>query len=248
MPSLDPASVAPLSAVPIDGPQVLMIDADDTLWENNIYFERAIDRFIDLVAHPEMSPAEVREAFDRLESQRVKTHGYGTGAFHQSLIAGYVHLTGSDVTADAHEHLAACAVSVRDAELTLLDGVLETLPLLAERHTLILVTKGDHEEQTAKLSRSGLGDHFRHVEVLREKHTAAYETLLHRYDCDPAATWMIGNSPRSDANPALAAGMHAVYLPHPSTWVLEREPLAVPQHGRKLLHMSSFRELLQHFL
>jgi putative hydrolase of the HAD superfamily len=243
-------SSSPITAPPapmLDRPQVLMIDADDTLWENNIYFERAIDRFIDLVAHPEMSPVEVRDAFDRLEAMRVKTHGYGSGAFHQSLIAGYAHLTGSDVTPDAHEHLAACAGSVRDAELTLLDGVLETLPLLAARHTLILVTKGDHDEQTTKLARSGLQEHFHHVEVLKEKHTAAYETLLDRYDCDPAVTWMIGNSPRSDANPALTAGMHAVYLPHPSTWVLEREELGEPKHGRRLLHLSSFRELLYHF-
>ncbi|SEB37482.1 HAD family hydrolase [Terriglobus roseus] len=232
---------------PLLNGQVLMIDADDTLWENNIYFERAIDRFIDLVAHPEMSPTEVREAFDRLEAKRVKTHGYGTGAFHQSLIAGYAHLTGAEVTADAHQHLAACAGSIRDAELTLLDGVFDTLPLLAAKHTLILVTKGDHEEQTAKLARSGLHQHFHHVEVLPEKHTAAYEALLDRYGCDPAVTWMIGNSPRSDANPALAAGMHAVYVPHPSTWVLEREALGEPRHGRQLLHLSSFRELLHHF-
>jgi putative hydrolase of the HAD superfamily len=241
--SLDLSVVNTLS----DEPQVLMIDADDTLWENNIYFERAIERFVELVAHPSLSPAEVREAFDRLESQRVKTHGYGTGAFHQSLIAGYAHLTGSELTPETHEQLASCAGSVRDAELTLLDGVWETLPLLAEKHTLLLVTKGDHNEQEAKLVRSGLGEHFRHVEVLREKHKAAYETLLERYDCDPSATWMIGNSPRSDTNPALAAGMHAVYLPHPSTWVLEREPLGTPRDGRRLLHLSSFRELLQHF-
>jgi putative hydrolase of the HAD superfamily len=224
-----------------------MIDADDTLWENNIYFERAIDHFIDLVAHPALSPAEVREAFDRLEAVRVKTHGYGTGAFHQSLIAGYEHLTGAPCSDDAAKHLANCANGVRHAELTLLDGVLETLPQLAERHTLMLVTKGNHEEQTEKLLRSGLGDHFHHVEVLHEKHVGAYEVLLERYGHDPATTWMIGNSPRSDMNPALAAGMHAVYLPHPSTWVLEQEEIGVPHEGRRLLHLSSFRELMHHF-
>ena len=31
---------------PIHRRQTLMIDADDTLWENNIYFERAIAGFI----------------------------------------------------------------------------------------------------------------------------------------------------------------------------------------------------------
>jgi putative hydrolase of the HAD superfamily len=241
------SSAIPRSLPEISGPQVLMIDADDTLWENNIYFERAIDRFVALVAHPELSHSEVRDAFDRLEALRVKTHGYGTGAFHQSLIAGYEHLTGVPCSEDAARHIESCADSVRDADLTLLDGVSDTLPHLASRHTLILVTKGDHEEQSAKLERSGLGHHFHHVEVLREKHVGAYETLLSRHACDPAATWMIGNSPRSDTNPALAAGMHAVYLPHPSTWVLEQEPVGSPQHGRHLLHLSSFSELLHHF-
>jgi putative hydrolase of the HAD superfamily len=224
-----------------------MIDADDTLWENNIYFEAAIERFIRIVDHPELNPVEVRSAFDTLEASRIHTHGYGTHAFHQSLIAGYEHLTNTACTSDVADQLHQCAESIRVADLTLLDGVHETLPRLSQKHTVILVTKGDHEEQHGKLQRSGLADHFHHVEVLREKHTAAYETLLHRYDCDPAHSWMIGNSPRSDTNPALAAGMHAVYLPHPSTWVLEREPVATPKQGRTLLHLTSFRELLHHF-
>ena len=31
--------------------QTLLIDADDTLWENNIYFERAIADFISFLNH-----------------------------------------------------------------------------------------------------------------------------------------------------------------------------------------------------
>lgn len=221
-----------------------MIDADDTLWENNIYFERAIDAFIALVDHPNLTPAEVRAAFDRLESERIKVHGYGADAFHQSLLAGYEHLTGTPC-ADA-ERIADCVSHVH-GDLALLDGVVEALPKLAAQHTVILVTKGCRTEQTAKLSRSGLAHHFHHVEVLREKNSAAYLTLLERYRCDPAATWMIGNSPRSDINPALEAGMHAVYLPHHSTWALEQEPVAMPRGEQRLLQLSSFRDLLQHF-
>jgi putative hydrolase of the HAD superfamily len=228
-------------------PQTLMIDADDTLWENNILFERAIDQFIELVDHPELSPAEVREAFDKLEAQRVKVHGYGSEAFHQSLVAGFEHLTGSPCTPANAEQLAACAASIRKSQIELLDGVAEILPQLSARHTLVLVTKGDHEEQTTKLLQSGLGHHFHHVEVLREKHVSAYLELCARYGADPASTWMIGNSPRSDVNPALAAGMHAVYLPHPSTWILEQEPIGTAHEGRRLLHLGSFRELALHF-
>jgi putative hydrolase of the HAD superfamily len=227
--------------------QTLMIDADDTLWENNIYFERAIDAFVALVDHPELAPADVRAALDRLEAERVKVHGYGADAFHQSLLAGYEHLTGRPCSEADARRIAGCVAHVHDGELDLLEGVLDALPQLAERHTLILVTKGDHAEQTSKLVRSGLAHHFHHVEVLREKHSVAYLDLLQRYGCDPAATWMIGNSPRSDINPALEAGMHAVYLPHPSTWVLEQEPVNDPSRGNRLLQLASFRELLQHF-
>lgn len=224
-----------------------MIDADDTLWENNIYFERAIDRFVELVAHPELSPAEVRTAFDQLEAARVKTHGYGTDAFYASLLAGFEHLTGAACDEEQATHVAICAMHVRGSEIVLLQGVADTLSRLAKAHTLVLVTKGDHAEQTAKLLRSGLAIHFAYVEVLREKHAQAYLELLHRYGLDPAATWMIGNSPRSDVNPALAAGLHAVYVPHPSTWVLERETVSAPSGNQQLLQLDSFDQLLHHF-
>ncbi len=36
---------------------------------------------------------------------------------------------------------------------------------------------------------------------------------------------MIGNSPKSDINPALAAGLRAVYVPHLRTWGLEKEEI-----------------------
>ena len=41
-------------------PQTLLIDADDTLWENNVYFDQAIADFIERLNHKHMSPDEVR--------------------------------------------------------------------------------------------------------------------------------------------------------------------------------------------
>src|SRR5215471_15641839 len=45
--------------------QNLLIDADDTLWENNIYFERAITDFISFLNHRHYTPDEVRHALFR---------------------------------------------------------------------------------------------------------------------------------------------------------------------------------------
>src|SRR5207302_4577431 len=57
--------------------QHLIVDADDTLWENNIYFERAFEEFIDFLAHSSMQPSEIRAALDEIELVNAAIHGYG---------------------------------------------------------------------------------------------------------------------------------------------------------------------------
>jgi len=107
----------------------------------------------------------------------------------------------------------------------LLPDVEPTLVELAARHHLTLFTKGNAREQLQKLERSGLRRHFSHVEVPHEKDEAAYRRLVEAAALDRARTFMIGNSPRSDINPALRAGLRAVFIPHPHTWELEHEEI-----------------------
>ena len=58
---------------------------------------------------------------------------------------------------------------------------------------------------------------------------------------------MVGNSPKSDINPALAAGLNAVFVPHDNTWVLEHEEVAQAVPPRKLMVVDSFAGLKDHF-
>ena len=227
--------------------QTLLIDADDTLWQNNIYFERAIASFIAYLDHQEHTPAQVRAVLYRWEHVNIAAHGYGLASFRRSLVHCLEELSGAPATAEQREQVARFAQSIADQQIELLPGVAETLPGLAERHRLILVTKGDAGEQSAKLAASGLHLHFSAVEIPPEKHEAAYRSITARYQLAPKATWMIGNSPRSDVNPALAAGLHAVYVHHPDTWALEQEALGRPAPGQTLLELSAFRELATHF-
>ncbi len=227
--------------------QTLLFDADDTLWENNIYFEQAIAGFVDLLAHPSLSSAEVREHFNRLEHTRVKLHGYGTRSFRNSMTACLQELAGRNASADEHAALDALAHSIVSAPMVLLQGVRDTLPQLASRHRLVLVTKGDTEEQLEKLSRSDLANLFSAAEVVPEKHREAYEELRGRHRLDAATTWMLGNSPKSDINPAVAAGLHAVFLPHSNTWILEHEALLEAPAGQHVLRVDRFADLLQVF-
>ena len=227
--------------------QALLFDADDTLWENNIYFEEAIASFISYLDHRVHTPEEVRAHLNACERATIAAHGYGVRSFRRSLTRCFEELTTQPLTEEHDGSIAAFSESIAAREIELLPGVEATLSKLAERHRLFLVTKGDREEQTGKLQRSGLERFFSAVEVPVEKHAAMYRDLVERHDLDPANTWMIGNSPRSDINPALAAGLHAVYLPHFSTWALELEMLGPVPGGQRFLELSRFAQLLEFF-
>jgi putative hydrolase of the HAD superfamily len=223
--------------------QTLLIDADDTLWENNIYFERAIAAFIGYLNHHEYSPAEVRQALNAQERATILAHGYGLTSFTRSLVAVYQRLSPAPASEHNIERVRSFARSIAEQEIELLPGVAETLAELAARHRLILMTKGDQAEQAAKLSRSGLAQHFSAVEIVAEKDPPTYREVIHRHELAPRTSWMIGNSIKSDINPALAAGLHAVFLFHKDTWVLEHAALDAPPQGQHLLELDSFAKL-----
>lgn len=225
----------------------LLIDADDTLWENNIYFERAIASFISYLDHQVHTPAEVREHLNHCEHATIAAHGYGLRSFRRSLIDCFEQLSNSPLTDEQHQRILNFTDAIADHQIELLPRVDETLAELSTRHRLILVTKGDPAEQTGKLHRSGLAPRFSAVEVLPEKHNEAYLALAAHHRCDAATTWMIGNSPRSDINPALGAGLHAVFIPHSFTWILEHETVNQPPTGQHLLELEAFSDLLHHF-
>jgi putative hydrolase of the HAD superfamily len=227
--------------------QTLLFDADDTLWENNIYFERAIAAFISYLDHRTHTPEEVRAHLNHVEHATIAAHGYGLKSFRRSLVTCFEQLTDAPVTAEKHASILRFVQSIAEHEIEPLAGVDATLAELATRHRCILVTKGDPGEQRDKLVRSGLASHFSAVEVLPEKTAAAYRALAEHHRCDPARTWMIGNSPKSDINPALAAGLHTVFLPHDFTWVLEHEAVDQPPAGQHLLELAAFADLIQHF-
>ncbi|HET8546814.1 MAG TPA: HAD family hydrolase [Bryobacteraceae bacterium] len=223
----------------------LLIDADDTLWENNVYFERAFDEFVDFLDHSTLSPEEVRAVLDEIEVANNKVHGYGSLNFGRNLSECYRHLCERHIAEADVEKVVAIATRIMEQPIEVLAGVEETLAYLCTRHDLILFTKGHPEEQKLKVDRSGLAMYFGHTAIVKEKDAPAYRGLVRERGLDPACTWMVGNSPKSDINPALAAGLNAAYVPHERTWHLEKTELATGP-GR-LLRLECFADLRRHF-
>jgi putative hydrolase of the HAD superfamily len=227
--------------------QTLLIDADDTLWENNIYFERAIADFISFLNHRERSPTEIREILNDVERECIVTHGYGLPSFTRSLVKTFERLSVEPITPALHETIHGFARTIAEQPVQMLPRVMETLEYLPDRHRLILVTKGNFPEQSGKVERSGLKHYFREVEIVPEKNASTYGRIIDQHRLATEQTWMVGNSPKSDINPALAAGLNAIFVPHDETWVLEHEELAEARPPAKLLVLTSFAELTEHF-
>jgi putative hydrolase of the HAD superfamily len=224
----------------------LIFDADDTLWESNIHFLETEAAFIELLERAGVTEADaIRLALRRHELKIIAETGYGRAPY----VAALRGVMAEMAPAGHHEPLSN-AIERIGAELLsrhckLLPGVAETLAILAQRHRLLLFTKGQPAEQLRKLERSGLRHHFARIGVPREKDPANYHLLIAQARLDPSRTVMIGNSPRSDINPALAAGLHAVYIPYPHTW--EQEHAEIDYGCDRMRIVTTFPQLLEVF-
>jgi putative hydrolase of the HAD superfamily len=225
--------------------QVLIFDADDTLWENNVRFERVIDDYLAWLRHPTLDKVALRHILDDIERANVPVLGYGSKALLGSLGQMFEHLYERPITARERMELDDLVAALRNHEVELVPQVAETLAELGSRHQLLLLTKGNPEEQQGKLDASNLGHHFQGVHIVPEKNTAAYQALVDERTLDVTNTWMIGNSPSSDILPARSVGMSAVFIPNPHTWVLEHGEIDPADTG--VLHISKFTELVNHF-
>jgi putative hydrolase of the HAD superfamily len=224
----------------------LFIDADDTLWENNVYFDAVIARTTRRLTAYGVASDVARDTLLDIERHRTRVHGYGSGNFGLSLEVLCEQVGVPHALGDLRPFLRAEVAALRRKRLEILPGVPDTLAWLRRRHRLVLFTKGNHDEQWDKVVRSGLRPLFHQVDVVREKHVEAYRDAARRLGAEPARSWMIGNSPKSDILPAHEAGFGTVLVPHAGTWALEMADLP-DTVGPRMRRVGQFSDLVDLF-
>ncbi|WP_460603616.1 HAD family hydrolase [Jatrophihabitans fulvus] len=229
---------------PVDA-QTLIFDADDTLWENNVFFERVVDDYVEWLAHPTLDPRQVRAIIADVEEANIVAHGYGSKVFLRSLRDAFTRLTERPLGPADAARIERFGEVFAAGHVELLPEVASVLDRLGSRHRLQLMTKGVPEEQQRKIDVSGLADRFAAIDIVPVKEPDTYRELVATHDLDAERTWMIGNSPRSDIVASRAAGLNAVYVPHPNTWAHEFAELD-PDDDR-ILHVPSLADLPRHF-
>jgi len=223
----------------------LVFDADDTLWENSVLFERVVEDYLDWLAHPRLDRASIRVILDDVERANIEVHGYGSACFLRSLRDCFERLLERPATAAEATRITELGGHLARHEVELYPDVAETLAQLSTRHDLLLLTKGQPDEQQRKIEASGLARHFRSTHIVAEKDPETYRALGADRAMDPSRTWMVGNSPRSDILAARRAGWRAVFIPSALTWSLEH--VEIDPADRGVLHLAAFRDLVEHF-
>jgi len=198
--------------------KVIAIDADDTLWDCQGYFEEVENHLYRLIEPYCDNPKE--ELFTT-ESGNMADLGYGCKAFTISIMETAMRVAGNDLSVSALDDLLQDCKRLLRLPATPLPGVEETLKQLRKLSRLVCFTKGELQDQENKLKRSGLLRYFDDVEITSDKTQREFLALCEHQRIHPSELLMIGNSLKSDIAPALAVGAWAIYIPFHVTWQLE---------------------------
>ncbi len=217
-------------------------DADDTLWHNENIFENVHERYYTLLSRYH-DAATVERALYETEMRNLELYGYGIKGFMLSAIETAISLTEGKIGTGELQELIGLGREMLDHPVELLPHARETLEALAERHRMILITKGDLRDQERKLSKSGIAKYFEAVEIVSEKDKSTYERILARLGIEARLFLMVGNSVKSDILPVLELGGLGVHIPYRITWGHENAESPETEDGR-FYHATSIREVL----
>ena len=206
--------------------KVIAFDADDTLWDNEAFFQETEKKFFELMEDYLPQHTVARELL-KTEIENLPLYGYGIKAFMLSMIETAFRISDKTISVNSIEKIIGYGREILEKPVVLIDGVPEVLTSLKGKYRLVMATKGDLLDQERKLKKSGLESYFHHIEIMSEKKEADYKKLIKHLDIKPEEFLMIGNSLKSDVLPVLNLGGHGIHVPYHTTWAHEKVEMEI---------------------
>ena len=218
---------------------VLGLDADDTLWHNETFYQSTRQRFNELLAGF-VDAKRLEEEIEATERRNLGLYGYGAKGFTLSMMETALQVSNGKVSGHALGEILAIGRELMNHPVEPLPGVHEALEVLSAEYKLVLITKGDLFHQESKVAASGVAELFENVEIVAEKDPATYSRVITRMGGTPVTFCMVGNSVRSDIAPVLELGGAGVHVPYHVTWALE--DAEVEESHPRLARIAGIRE------
>lgn len=231
--------------------KLVLVDFDDTLVDTAPRFQRARRELFELLMQLGFDEELVRRTHhEEIDPMMRDRFGLGPQRLEHAFRATYEHLVINAGLALEESIAVQCAWlgSTVAGTPPLLDGSLAALRTLASRLPTVLYTQaGDTDYQLACIRDCGVLDVVRHerVRITSRKTREQFAAVLAEFGVtDPATAWMIGNSMRSDINPALACGAHAILVEQAEPWEFD---VVAPVHNG-FHHAATFADAVAFLL
>lgn len=224
----------------------IAFDADDTLWDNEIYFRESEREFCKLINNhnPNLTEKEIMPILFDNEVGNLSIYGFGVKSFVLSAIEAAGKLLHNDVPYSIVSSIVQIGREQLMKPVTLLADVEDTLKQLKEsgKYRLVVATKGDLLDQESKIKRSGLEQYFERTIIMSDKREEDYRKMIKSLNCKPEKLVMVGNSFKSDILPVVNLGGRGIYIPYHTTWA--HEVVETIEHER-ITEITRLKEILE---
>lgn len=218
------AAAAPRDRAAARGKRWVLFDGDNTLWHIEALYNRARQDLVRYVAQFGAAANEI-EAFQRLEDKRLFAKlGYSSERFATSFERTVGRfLTGA--TPEQLQYARRLALWVHEQPAEIDPDAAEVLSALRGSHNLALITAGERWVQERRLAGFRYTGSFDAVRIVERKTAALFGELAASLGIDVAASWVVGDSLRSDIVPALDAGLNAILIANLNWIEVERDAI-----------------------
>lgn len=222
----------------------VLFDFDDTLVETTVHFNAAKEKFARIMSSLNFPAEEALDILNRNDIRNVRQcGGFFKECFPRALgetYEYYCNVFNSKINYNLKKEIEDLGWQVYEQPAKPIKNAGTVLESLYGRYPLYLATRGEPSVQNARLEQSGLARWFKKIYVLSEKNAVAYRQIATEQRISPHSSWVIGNSMKSDINPALRAGFRSIYIHHPHTWDYEdEEPIGGHINVESLLDVLS---------
>jgi putative hydrolase of the HAD superfamily len=206
---------------------LVIIDLDDTLIDTSDVFWRARNSYIDLFKDKDIDLSSLVELFEKFDTINSNNYGHTPHRYKKTMYDTYIHLLKTNkIIPDENirSQIEVCGNIILKDIPTLIDGALDLLEFISTNYKCILLTRGAEWLQKRKIEVNNLRRFFSDIIIVNTKNEKIYKDIAFQYNVVPNKCWVIGDSIKSDINPALISGMNAIlykYSHHEYFWIQE---------------------------
>jgi putative hydrolase of the HAD superfamily len=223
---------------------LFIFDGDDTLWDTQPMYIKAIDEFLDVAEGYGFARNATRDYLTKLNLEYVGRHGLGQRYFGNVTAKSLRKLVRAGSGEKWTKELARQVIDIGNQIYTTIPDELPGLiPALQQVYTLgrvHILTAGHTAVQMAKYEGTAVSTLSDNITIVERKTSLIFPEIMRKYDATPETTWMIGNSVRSDMLPADKAGLNLLWFQR-KTWIYDE--VGIEQVSRPMQTAKSLSEV-----